>query len=82
MSADVALWWQQARTFPAVKRRKLADKGHALPDGSFPIETTGDLRNALAAFGRASDPAAAKAHIIKRAKALGATGMLPDSWKT
>jgi len=54
-------------------RELLAKKGLALPDGSFPIKDEGDLKNAIRAIGRAKDPAAAKAHIIKRAKALGAT---------
>ena len=70
-----------ARTFSAEQRKKLAKQGQALPDGSFPIATKGDLRNAIQAYGRASNKAAAKRHIIKRARALGATGMLPDDWK-
>jgi hypothetical protein len=63
------------------ERDKLADKGHAMADGSFPIKHTGDLKNAVKAHGRAKDKAAAKAHICKRAKALGAEHMLPDEWK-
>ncbi len=35
----------------------------------------------MQAYGRAKDKAAAKAHIIARAKALGATAELPDDWK-
>jgi hypothetical protein len=31
-------------------------------------------------LGYAKDPAKAKAHIISRAKALGLTKMLPDTW--
>lgn len=62
------------------EREKLAKSGGALPDGSFPIASVKDLRNAIKAYGRASDKAAAKAHIIKRAKALGATNLLPDGW--
>jgi hypothetical protein len=64
------------------ERDKLADKGHALPDGSFPIKHTGDLGNAVKAFGRAKNKAAAKRHICKRAKDLGAEHMLPEGWKT
>lgn len=70
----------QKREFSVEKRRELAKKGMALPDGSFPIENVEDLRNAVQAFGRAKDKEAAKRHIVKRAKALGATKELPDSW--
>lgn len=68
------------KQFSDDKRAKLADEGKALPDGSFPIESKGDLANAITAFGRAKDPEKAKAHIMERAKALGATAMLPKDW--
>jgi hypothetical protein len=68
------------RKFTQDERDDAADSGAALPDGSFPIKTKDDLSNAIQAFGRAKDPAAAKAHIIKRARALGAVSMLPDAW--
>lgn len=68
------------REFSDDKRKELAESGAALPDGSFPIETKGDLENAVQAFGRAKDKPKAKAHIISRAKTLGATGSLPDGW--
>lgn len=71
----------EKREFSDKKRKELADKGHALPDGSFPIENTADLKNAIKAFGRAKDKAKAKAHIIARAKDLKATDELPDDWK-
>lgn len=67
--------------FPISTRKKLAAKGHAMPDGSFPIRNTSDLKNAIKAHGRAKNKAAAKRHIIKRAHALGAHHMLPDEWK-
>lgn len=69
-----------ARDFTKKERDKDAGSGAALPDGSFPIVSKTDLGNAVQAYGRASDKAKAKAHIISRAKDLGATGMLPDSW--
>lgn len=68
------------RDFDTSSRKKAAAAGQALPDGSFPIITAEDLSNAIQAFGRAKDKAAAKAHIIKRARALGKTSMLPESW--
>lgn len=68
------------RKFSAEDRKKLADSGKALPDGSFPIENKEDLENAIHAYGRAKDKTAAKKHIIARAKSLGATDMLPEDW--
>ena len=69
-----------ARTYTTDQRERLAAKGHALPDGSFPIADLADLRNAIQAIGRASDPAKARAHIRKRARALGHADLIPDSW--
>ncbi len=66
--------------FPADERKRLAGQGQALPDGSFPIRNKSDLSNAVQAFGRAKDKGRAKSWIIRRAKALGATSALPDSW--
>lgn len=62
------------------ERDRLARRGFALPDGSFPIETVADLRNAVQAFGRAANQPAARRHIIRRARALGRTDLLPDGW--
>lgn len=70
----------QERTFTAEQRKAMVDKGWALPDGGYPIETKGDLRNAVSAFGRAGNPAAVKVHIMKRAKAMSAMDMLPEDW--
>lgn len=69
------------REFDAEARRRAAESGAALPDGSFPIENAGDLHNAMRAIGRAKDPAKAKAHIRARARALGLTGELSDAFK-
>jgi HK97 family phage prohead protease len=69
------------RKFSEKERQDAADAGEALPDGSFPIKNVSDLKNAIKAFGRAKDKKAAKAHIIERAKKLGATDELPDDWK-
>lgn len=68
------------REFSDEQRQKLADSGAAMEGGGFPIVNTSDLKNAVRAIGRASNPDAAKAHIIKRARALGATDLLPDDW--
>lgn len=70
----------EARNVPTKERKKLAAKGQALPDESFPIRTTADLKNAIKLWGHAKNPARAKAFIIRRAKALGATNLLPAGW--
>lgn len=70
-----------ARKFGQETRDKYADSAVALPDGSYPIPDKDALRRAIQSIGRAKDPAKAKAHIKKRAKALGAESMLPDDWK-
>lgn len=68
-------------TFSAADRRKLARSGAAMDDGSYPIRNRGDLQNAIHAVGRGSGShAAIRAHIVKRAKALGCTDMLPADW--
>lgn len=69
------------RDFSAKERQQAADEGQAMPDGSFPIKTVQDLKNAIRAVGRAKDPAAAKAHIKRRARALGESDLIPDDWK-
>jgi hypothetical protein len=68
------------RDYTTDQRKKMADKGWALPDGSFPIADLADLKNAIHAIGRAGDPAAAKAHIKKRARALGHADLIPEGW--
>lgn len=70
----------QKRDFTDKQRQDMADKGQAMPDGSFPIANKKDLANAVTSYGRAKDPAKAKAHIISRAKDLGLTSELPEAW--
>ena len=62
------------------ERRKLADEGKALPDGSFPIRNREDLKDAIQSYGRASNKDEAKRWIKKRAKELNAEDELPDNW--
>ena len=66
--------------FTEAERKALAKRGLALPDGSFPIRNADDLHNAIQAVGRAHDPAAAKAFIIRRARAMQMKSALPLSW--
>lgn len=70
----------EKREFSGREREKMAERGKAMNDGSFPIEDEADLKNAIRAIGRAKDGDKAKAHIIRRAKALGLTDMLPSGW--
>jgi hypothetical protein len=62
------------------ERRKLAEQGKALPDGSFPIRNRDDLKDAIQSFGRASDKDEAKRWIKRRARELKAEDELPDDW--
>ena len=71
----------EKREYTQAERELAGDRGEALPDGSYPIKTVGDLKNAIQAFGRAKDPAKVKAHIKTRAKALGREDLIPDKWK-
>jgi|GEM_PF-784849 hypothetical protein len=75
-AAEIAL----KRAFSDDERDDLADQGHAMKDGSYPIVSEEDLRNAVQAYGRASNKPATKAHIMKRAKDLGLEELIPTNW--
>lgn len=62
------------------ERRKLAEQGKALPDGSFPIRNRKDLKDAIRSYGRANDRAEAKRWIERRARELKAEEELPEGW--
>lgn len=66
--------------FSTAQRKELTAKKMALPDGSYPIRNVSDLKNAIASFGRAKNPALTKKWIIRRAKELDATESLPEAW--
>lgn len=68
------------KDYDAAARKRMAGNGQAMPDGSFPIADEEDLRNAIQSVGRAADQDAARAHIKKRARALGKTALLPEDW--
>lgn len=70
------------KQYDAEARKRMAKNGTAMPDGSFPIADVDDLRNAIQAIGRAKNPDAAKRHIRKRARALGAENLIPDTWSS
>jgi hypothetical protein len=64
------------------ERKKLAEEGKALPDGSFPIRNPGDLKNAIQAYGRAKagKRGLVRKHIMKRARALKRENLIPEKW--
>ena len=71
------------RDFSQAQRDEYAASGIAMPDGSYPIPDRGALRRAVQSYGRApeSERDKVKAHIVKRARALDATDLLPDDWR-
>lgn len=72
----------EKRDYSDESRQDMAGSGQALPDGSFPIKTVQDLKNAIQSVGRAKNRATAVAHIKQRAKALGASDLIPDTFKS
>jgi len=75
--------------FTAEQRRRLAARGQALPGGRFPIRNRADLENAIRAVGRAGGPEGTEADrnevrrfIIQRARALGLSELIPDTWNS
>jgi ATP-dependent protease ClpP protease subunit len=70
----------------AAARRYAASQGWAMPDGSYPIRQAdnhgaSDLSSAIRAVGRGSGSHdTIRAHIVKRAKAIGMADRIPDNW--
>ena len=67
------------RKFTEEERKELAKKGLALPNGSFPIVNIEDLKAAILSYGMAKNRSEAAKWIAKRAKALGAEDLIPDT---
>jgi ATP-dependent Clp endopeptidase proteolytic subunit ClpP len=64
-------------------RKRMAGNGQAMGDGSYPIADAEDLDNAIHAVGRGgADHDKIRAHIIKRAKALGLASKIPGNWNS
>lgn len=63
--------------FTTSQRKRLAGTGAAMKGGRYPIRNAQDLANAKQAIGRTSPSGrpAVKAHIAKRARALGLSGL-------
>jgi len=67
------------KDYSTEQRKAMAEKGLALPDGSFPIANIQDLKNAILSYGRSKDHSKVAKFIAKRAKALGAEDLIPDT---
>lgn len=66
------------------KARDTAKKeGHTVPGtDSFPINTRQDVINAVKRAGSAKDPVKARKYIMREAKRLKATDVIPDQWNS
>lgn len=63
------------------QRDQAASKGQAMQGGRFPIRNRSDLENAIRATGRAKgDRNAVRRFIMKRARALNLSSLIPDTW--
>lgn len=84
LAEATALW--EAK-YNADQLKAMLAKGHAIAneDGapSYPIEDEEDLKRAIKAVGRGGGSHnKIRAYIIKRAKALGKSDLIPDDWST
>jgi hypothetical protein len=67
-------------------RKKLGSQGKAIPSNSggpprYPIPNVAYLKKAIRAVGRAKgDHAVVRRYIMRRARELGATNLIPDGW--
>lgn len=68
--------------FTEMQRHQMVKTGEALPSGSYPIPNRDYLQRAIRAVGRGKNNthAVIRKHIVERARALGATDLLPISW--
>jgi hypothetical protein len=89
--ADLIAEWQYGTesldgwAITQADRDRAAKSGAAMPDGSYPITACsggeGTVDAAVHAVGRGgADHDAIRRHVIKRAKALGCPGKIPDNW--
>jgi hypothetical protein len=70
----------EKKEFSTTRRKQLAREGKAMGDGSYPIESEQDLKNAIRSWGRGGADPKVKQHIIRRAKAMGKQSVLPEGW--
>lgn len=76
-------------TTPNAKERKAAvAKGQALPEsdgpGRYPVRNEADLKRAIRAVGRStkSSHSVVRKFIMRRARALGLSQLIPDTWNS
>lgn len=82
---DSSYWEEQRAKYDADQMKAMLAKGHAMKNAkgkpSYPIADEEDLHNAIHAVGRGgASHDAIKAHIKKRAAAMGKTNALPADW--
>ena len=62
-------------------RRRATTQGEAMPGGRFPIRNRTDLENAIRAVGRAKgDHDLVRRFVMRRAKALNLSSLIPSNW--
>lgn len=71
--------------YGARQRTQMAGSGQAMEGGRFPIRNRADLENAIRAVGRVRPDteqarSTVRRFIIRRARALGLTDLIPDTW--
>ena len=77
---------RELRTYTREKREEYLTKGWAIKNSNgqiaYPIRDVGDLRNAIRSYGRAAkaDKPKVRRHIIKRARGLSRTDLIPENW--
>lgn len=78
LSRTIQNWFPEeyAKDYNTEQRRQLAKEGKCKPDLSFPIVDTEDVKNAVKLARSPSD----RAWVKKRAAALGASKMIPETW--
>lgn len=69
-----------AVAFSQAERQDMADKGEALPDGSYPIPNAIYIEKAVDDYNRTNAGEDVKKHIIQRAVDLKSTDKLPSDW--
>lgn len=69
-----------AKGYSTDQRREAAKSGAAMKDGSYPILNRADLADVIGRIDKTKNPAAVKAHLISRARAMDALSMIPDEW--
>lgn len=70
------------REYSDDERAELAERGEALPDGSYPTPDPDALADAFAAYGRETgDKAKLRRYLVRRAVALGRPDLIPDTWR-